>query len=540
MKPPEPNILNFKASRHQAATPSSGRILLVDDDRISRRTLQAFLERAGFTVLSAEGVDQAIELLENHPLSEIDCVVTDYRMPIKDGLFMLQWVHQADPQVTSIIVTAEGEKQLVTASLRQGACDFLEKPVDQKTLSQATARAVERTGLNRARARAESDVKAVGKIQQDRVGSAIPECALRVELCYRPSHEAGGDYFNLFPLGRDKFLVLATDVSGHDLRAAYLSAYFQGFVQGLMTVETPIGQILERFNHYLVGDANAIAPDGQITSVAVASVLIDRASGSATSLSCGFPQPHYSDGVGNILPLGELSSSPLGWFDDTVGRPFGFNMTPASMLLLWTDGLEDLSTHLGINPVSCAFTLLRSRRAGCLPTWMKEAKDDILLAGVTDVLNIDNNDVFLPVLFSRNPGSEHTRIDSLQDGWSRSLRMALPEMTDEKHYDLILCLREVFLNALKHGCKGDPAQSATLSVTYNPAMTTVRVIVSDPGPGHDFDWQAHQRLTEASTIDEHRGLMMIHALSKRLETKRRGAHIEMDFSLQPPPAGVAP
>ncbi len=522
----------------QVAVSALARVLVVDDDSMSRRSLRAFLEKAGYTVVTASGVEDAIQTLRQISIQSIDCVVTDYRMPDKDGLWLLRWIQEQDPHMSAIMVTAEGEKQLVTASLRQGACDFLDKPVEPRALSAAVAKASQSTRQHRSMARAESDVKAIGRIQAQMVGHAIPDAGVSVELCYHPSHEAGGDYISIFPLNDGTFLVLATDVSGHDLRAAYLSAYFQGFVRGMIENQTPIDEVLSRFNRFLLEESSRSrrggAAEEQVTSVAVSALVVDRRLGTATSISCGFPVPLYVEPSGHARMLGEIWSSPLGWFDDAVATPAEVATQPGGWFYLWTDGLEDIAVHLNVSPLACAFALVQARKEGRTPPWMQEANDDILLARIQVSELPSPTDQLIPILLEQLPGSQHDKIDELQASWSRSLRIALPDLPEEKLFDVILCAREVMLNALKHGCRCSPHVVASLALLSHPEQQILRLIVEDPGPGHDFDLKAHRTKTEESLIEEHRGLMLLETLSIRMETRRRGACVELDFNYSSP------
>lgn len=520
-------------------TVTAGRVLVIDDDRMSRRCLIAFLERAGYKVVESQGADHALSLFDTgqETVRGFDCIITDYRMPEKDGLWMLTWLQSNAPETAAIMVTAEGEKELVMASLRQGACDFLDKPIEAKSLLAAVRKASLNTQKARGLARAASDVLAVGRVQQQMVGGAIPNCGLAVELCYHPSHEAGGDYLSVFPLGEDRFLVLATDVSGHDLRAAYLSAYFQGFVSGMIEAHTPIQEVLSRFNHYLVSDSNgrsgAIWKTEITTSVAVCALLLDRRSSTARCLSCGFPMPVYSDGKSQLSVLGEVWSSPLGWFPDSVEQPLDVTISADGRFYLWTDGLEDLAVHLGVCPLSCAFGLMLARRQGSSPLWMKRALDDVLFACVHIKPPGAGASGFYPLYHSRHAGAEESRIDELQEYWTRSLRTAIPALSEGRMYDIVLCLREVALNALKHGCRSSAEEYATLLIECDPDTNQLRVVVSDPGPGHQFDVAAHLKLADEQMICEHRGLMLIEAMATKMVTKRNGAHVELEFDLKP-------
>ena len=67
-----------------------------------------------------------------------------------------------------------------------------------------------------------------------------------VEVCWHPKHQVGGDLVNVMPLGPQRFLVLVADVSGHDLKAGFISAFFQGVVRGLVEKQTPIEEVFKR------------------------------------------------------------------------------------------------------------------------------------------------------------------------------------------------------------------------------------------------------------------------------------------------------
>lgn len=520
---------------------TTGRILVIDDDRMSRRCLIAFLERASYQVVESSGVDHTLGMLKSgsEKLESFDCIVTDYRMPEKDGLWMLTWLQNNAPEMAAIMVTAEGEKELVMASLRQGACDFLDKPIEAKALLSAVQKACANTSRARELQRAASDVLAVGREQLRMVGGTIPNCGLAVDLSYHPSHEAGGDYLGVFPLGEDRFLVLATDVSGHDLRAAYLSSYFQGFVRGMIEAQTPIEEVLKRFNRYLLSDSNqnvaAQVGGDSATSVAVCALMIHRGSGIARSLCCGFPLPVYSDGNRNLEVLGDVWSSPLGWFPDAVEEPVEIPISGTGRFYLWTDGLDDLALQLGVSPLSCAFALMQARQQGCSPLWMKQAQDDILFACIHIAPPVPGQPIFYPVYQARNSGAEAAQIDELQERWSRSLKTALPGLNDERFYDVILCLREVTINALKHGCGGLQDRFATLLIECEPVRNILRIVISDPGPGHSFDCAAHRKQAEEDMVCEHRGLILLEALATKMTTSRRGAQVELEFDLDPAP-----
>jgi len=108
-------------------------------------------------------------------------------------------------------------------------------------------------------------------------------------------------------------------------------------------------------------------------------------------------------------------------------------------------------------------------------------------------------------------------------------------LTEESMFDILLVAREAVLNALEHGC--GPGEAASLTAAYHPKRKVVRLIVSDPGPGHNrFPAES---AAEDDAERRHRGLHLIHALSRRVAARRRGTelHIDLDAKFNPSPSG---
>jgi len=103
----------------------NGRILVVDDDRVSRESTTAHLNRAGFTAASAENASVALRHLAERPW---DVVVTDIRMPGMDGLELLQAVRKEHPGAEVLLMTAYGTVETAVEAMKAGALDYLTKP----------------------------------------------------------------------------------------------------------------------------------------------------------------------------------------------------------------------------------------------------------------------------------------------------------------------------------------------------------------------------------------------------------------------------
>jgi serine/threonine-protein kinase RsbW len=95
----------------------------------------------------------------------------------------------------------------------------------------------------------------------------------------------------------------------------------------------------------------------------------------------------------------------------------------------------------------------------------------------------------------------------------------------DRAQELALALTEALANAVKHGCKDDPAQSVQLRVTANGAA--MQVMVRDPGPGFDPSSVANPLETAGLSADHGRGLFMIRQLVDEVRFERNGAEIYM-------------
>ena len=122
-------------------------VLIVDDEESIRKLLKARFEREGFTLFIAENGKQALEVLANHP--SISVMVTDVKMPEKDGLTLLQEVKQKQNHPKVIVMTGHGEKSTAIEALRRGASDYLEKPFDLEEMTHSVNRTLHESDLEK-------------------------------------------------------------------------------------------------------------------------------------------------------------------------------------------------------------------------------------------------------------------------------------------------------------------------------------------------------------------------------------------------------
>ncbi len=116
------------------------RLLIVDDDPRTRRVLQILARKMGLECEAAAGADEA---LASFRTARSDLVVTDLRMPAKDGIEFLDELRTIDAEVPVIVLTAHATVPTAVAAMKLGAVDYLQKPFDVDGLELVVRRALE-------------------------------------------------------------------------------------------------------------------------------------------------------------------------------------------------------------------------------------------------------------------------------------------------------------------------------------------------------------------------------------------------------------
>ena len=120
------------------------KILVVDDEESIRFTFDVFLTEAGYEITTAENYDAALACLEK---IHFDLIFADIFMADKTGLDLLKVVHQKNPNIPIIMITGVPSIETATESLRQGAFDYITKPLRQDALLRSVSMALKHRDL---------------------------------------------------------------------------------------------------------------------------------------------------------------------------------------------------------------------------------------------------------------------------------------------------------------------------------------------------------------------------------------------------------
>ncbi len=123
-----------------------GCILVVDDEPRQVEIVRMILEREGLEVRTAHSAETALVLMNDAPP---EVLLTDLRLPAKDGISLLEAATRLDPPTTTILMTAHGTIDNAVEAMKKGAFDYLTKPLDRASLVLAVRRALEKSRLSR-------------------------------------------------------------------------------------------------------------------------------------------------------------------------------------------------------------------------------------------------------------------------------------------------------------------------------------------------------------------------------------------------------
>jgi len=122
----------------------SSKVLVADDEKNGRRMLEILLSKFGCEVMTAADGAEALEIIHNH---SINLLITDLNMPKMDGLALLSALRKEGNDLPVIIVTAYGTVETAVAAMKQGAFDFIMRPLDIEQVELVVSHALENSRI---------------------------------------------------------------------------------------------------------------------------------------------------------------------------------------------------------------------------------------------------------------------------------------------------------------------------------------------------------------------------------------------------------
>ncbi len=128
----------------EAASGPEVTVLVVDDEPANLASLEKTFQREGCRVLKASGAKEALDICRRH---RVQVVLTDLMMPGVSGVELLKAVKELSPDTEVVLMTAYGTVETAVQAMREGAYDFVEKPLKRMNIVKAIRKAAERHSL---------------------------------------------------------------------------------------------------------------------------------------------------------------------------------------------------------------------------------------------------------------------------------------------------------------------------------------------------------------------------------------------------------
>jgi sigma-B regulation protein RsbU (phosphoserine phosphatase) len=376
------------------------KVLLIDDDRVTRIRVCALLEGWGHqTVTASDGLEGLSLFQKERP----DLVLTDWLMPGLDGVELVRHLRQESTAsgrfVYVIMLTARTETADLVEGFEAGVNDFIKKPVENEELHariRAGLRIIEleralaqqnraRSSANRevraANRRMRRELQAAAKIQSSFLPSRLPNSD-RASFAWRyePCEELSGDTLNILELAPGRVGLFVMDVSGHGVSAALLSVHVSrlftrlddpdsivrhGLKDGADPIEAPHDVAL-RLNELFPCD-----PAGdELQYFTMLYGVLDLGRRQFNYTSAGHPGPIIIPRDQSERIIVRPADPPaVGFFAAPDFAEHSVNLSPGDRIYLYTDGIFEMT-----NPSGEAFG--KERLASTLAAHRDQTLDD--------------------------------------------------------------------------------------------------------------------------------------------------------------------
>jgi sigma-B regulation protein RsbU (phosphoserine phosphatase) len=215
-------------------------IILVDDEQnillALKRELHEWARETGLEILTCLSAREALKLLEARAADTV-LVVSDLKMPEMKGSDFLLEVKKLYPDIVSLLLTGFSETEEIVKAVRAGIFSYMLKPWDSDYLLTEITKAYSFSEMRRQNEtyikRVEEELRWAGEMQKAILRPNVPASpGVEFRVTYRPvpGLYCGGDYYDVIPVGTDRYLLLIGDVSGHGVKAAFVTGILKAVI----------------------------------------------------------------------------------------------------------------------------------------------------------------------------------------------------------------------------------------------------------------------------------------------------------------------
>jgi phosphoserine phosphatase RsbU/P len=307
-------------------------VLVVDDDLTSRMMLETILSREGFQVAIAADSIEGRQIAERE---KPDLVLMDVVMPGENGFDACRALkaNPATADLPVVFISSVEDAPTKVQGFQAGGVDYITKPYDP---IEVLARVKLHIRLNHAYQSLVSthlvQIRAISQSQKILLPSPNVHPDAKFACLYLPCQMAGGDFYDVLPVGRGITDYMVADISGHDLGTALPTAALKALIhQNAEMLFSPLESI-QLLNRHL----RPVLAESQYVTLLYA--RLNRNHNELMLLNAGHPPALLVPRQGEIQVLSQPGDA-LGLFDNLSVEAQQIGVSPGDRLLLITDGL---------------------------------------------------------------------------------------------------------------------------------------------------------------------------------------------------------
>jgi len=337
------------------------KILIADDDNVSRLLLASNLRKQGHEVVA---VDDGLRALEAFHNGYFPMLILDWLMPGMDGLDLCRQVRklQREHYTYIVLLTSLKGKSNYLEAMAAGVDDFMTKPFDADQLA-CRIHVAERIinlqwsvaegtrELRQKNEQIEKDLKMAHELQMALLPQHFPsippgalptESAIKFSSFYYPMGAVSGDFFTVNRLSDTAVAVFILDVMGHGVRAGLITAMLRALIEKFSAAAADPGVMLSNINRSLL----AILKNTDCNLFVTGFYLVaDAARSRMLYANAGHPEPlllHRLRGELESMRANSGGGPALGLFAEAQYRTSECPMVEDDFVMLFTDGLFEV------------------------------------------------------------------------------------------------------------------------------------------------------------------------------------------------------
>jgi phosphoserine phosphatase RsbU/P len=311
---------------------SAHQVLVIDDSPLDRLMLSSILQKEGFhCTTAADGPEGLRRAKESNP----DIILLDVLMPGESGFETCAHLKMdpATSPIPVIFLSSESDKQSRVSGLTGGGVDYITKPFEtEEVLARLRIHLRIRQAFLSLIEHQKQELSKLKNAQQAILiqPGELPDADFAVH--YRPLHAAGGDFYDVIPLGNSIVGYFSADIGGHDLGAAFITSALKALLrQNFTSLYTPL-EVMTLLNGVLY----SLVEEETVLSACCA--RLNRRSGRLIAVSAGHPPILHLDSTGCMRPI-SIDGDLLGAFDAPYFGSVEVKVAPGDRLFFFSDGL---------------------------------------------------------------------------------------------------------------------------------------------------------------------------------------------------------